>query len=294
MFRTIVVPLDGTPQAAAALPVARAVARATEGELVLVRVASSAEVLSEPERYLRAIAREFQDVRVDCVVRQGKPAREIIAAAAPDTRTSSSWPHMDVLGSNVFSPAAFPSACLPRVPYLFSWSGRVASGSPACGHFWYRLTAPLALPLRLARRSDSRVPAALGWSWSRQSSQFRRGFTAPTTVVRPSILTLSGKTRPSARHRGMSTESPNGSEQLACVPTAVRVQARCVHHPVSGRPGGRGSHHHEHTCAHRPCTEPDRQHRRCAGKNRPAPRAAGASAGWSLRRSACAGLADVG
>ena len=82
MFRTIVVPLDGTPQAAAALPVARAVARATEGELVLVRVASSAEVLSEPERYLRAIAREFQDVRVDCVVRQGKPAREIIAAAA--------------------------------------------------------------------------------------------------------------------------------------------------------------------------------------------------------------------
>ena len=76
------VPLDGSPQAAAALPLARVVARTMEGELVLVRVASSADVPGEPERYLRAIARELPDVRVDCVVRHGRPGREIIAAAS--------------------------------------------------------------------------------------------------------------------------------------------------------------------------------------------------------------------
>lgn len=76
------VPLDGTPQAAAALPVARAVARTGESDLVLVRVASSADRQGEAERYLQGVATELQDVAVDCVVRHGKPGREIVSAAS--------------------------------------------------------------------------------------------------------------------------------------------------------------------------------------------------------------------
>jgi nucleotide-binding universal stress UspA family protein len=81
MFRTIVVPLDGTPQAATALPVARTLARALEGKLVLVRVASSPEFAGEAEQYLRAVAWELGDVCVDCIARHGKPGREILLAA---------------------------------------------------------------------------------------------------------------------------------------------------------------------------------------------------------------------
>jgi nucleotide-binding universal stress UspA family protein len=70
------------PQAAAALPVARAVASTTKGELVLVRVVSAANALGEAERYLRAIVHELQDVHVYYVVQHGKPARESLATAS--------------------------------------------------------------------------------------------------------------------------------------------------------------------------------------------------------------------
>jgi nucleotide-binding universal stress UspA family protein len=53
-----------------------------EGRLILVRVAPSADLVSETERYLRGVARELGDVRVDCITRHGKPGREILAAAS--------------------------------------------------------------------------------------------------------------------------------------------------------------------------------------------------------------------
>lgn len=80
-MRTILIPLDGTPQAATALPVARILARAMDSRLVVVRVAPSADLLGEAERGLWGVARELQDVPVDCIAREGRAAPEILAAA---------------------------------------------------------------------------------------------------------------------------------------------------------------------------------------------------------------------
>jgi nucleotide-binding universal stress UspA family protein len=68
MFKTLVVPLDGTPQSNVALPLARLLARASRGRLVLVRVVDPA-MLGPDERV------EHQRVMV------GSPADRIVASA---------------------------------------------------------------------------------------------------------------------------------------------------------------------------------------------------------------------
>jgi len=57
---TVFVPLDGTPQSAAALPLARALAQACHGQIVLIRVAAAPHECDEAARYLVRIAREFE------------------------------------------------------------------------------------------------------------------------------------------------------------------------------------------------------------------------------------------
>ncbi len=78
MFEHVLVPLDGTPQSAAALPLARTVALATGGTIRLLRViVPQVQGFDEPEpaateRYLTQIAAELASsgVRVETVVRQ--------------------------------------------------------------------------------------------------------------------------------------------------------------------------------------------------------------------------------
>jgi nucleotide-binding universal stress UspA family protein len=78
MFERLLVPLDGTSQSAAALPLARTVALATGGTLRLLRVIEpQVRGVDEPEpaateRYLARIAAELapSGVRVETVVRQ--------------------------------------------------------------------------------------------------------------------------------------------------------------------------------------------------------------------------------
>src|SRR5215216_8090432 len=60
MFDQILVPLDGTPQSAAALPLARALAQACHGQIVLIRVAAAPHECDEAARYLVRIARELE------------------------------------------------------------------------------------------------------------------------------------------------------------------------------------------------------------------------------------------
>lgn len=79
MFRSILVPLDGTSEAEAAIPLARCIAAASDGLVRLVRVAS------EPDsgiaaRYVDGLARDTRNghVHVYGVVRSGDPATEIV------------------------------------------------------------------------------------------------------------------------------------------------------------------------------------------------------------------------
>lgn len=81
MFKKVLVPLDGTSQAAAALPPARTIAHITGGSLVLLRVTDQEDRSGDPERYLRAVATELQDQSVECIVRHGRPAEEIVTVA---------------------------------------------------------------------------------------------------------------------------------------------------------------------------------------------------------------------
>ncbi|HEY3063581.1 MAG TPA: universal stress protein [Chloroflexota bacterium] len=60
MFDQILVPLDGTPQSAAALPLARTLAEACHGQVVLIRVAPSPLDRDEAARHLVRIARELE------------------------------------------------------------------------------------------------------------------------------------------------------------------------------------------------------------------------------------------
>jgi nucleotide-binding universal stress UspA family protein len=91
MFKTIVVPLDGTPQSNVALPLARLLAHASRGRLVLVRVVDPA-ALSPDERVeqqclalkqLKLIAHELHPAGIDAEVRvsTGDAASEILGVA---------------------------------------------------------------------------------------------------------------------------------------------------------------------------------------------------------------------
>jgi nucleotide-binding universal stress UspA family protein len=85
MIRSLLVPLDGSPLAAAAVPLARTIAEATGGSITLLRVplSHSASELAEAANYLEAVAEELRgaNVPVQTVVRPGEPAREILFEA---------------------------------------------------------------------------------------------------------------------------------------------------------------------------------------------------------------------
>jgi len=98
MFRTLVVPLDGSELAERALPYATALADASDGRLVLVRVAIAAppasldgatwvqeqtDAVAEAETYLAEIAGKLRPrVAVDTHVPYGKAALRIVEAIA--------------------------------------------------------------------------------------------------------------------------------------------------------------------------------------------------------------------
>ena len=98
MFRTILVPLDGSPEAERALPLATALARAAAARLVLVRCAWVTGVpgweterrqevaTQEADDYLRPIAGELrlQDVRVDFRAIAAHPGQGILWTLADE------------------------------------------------------------------------------------------------------------------------------------------------------------------------------------------------------------------
>src|SRR5712691_476196 len=79
MFKRILVPLDGTPQSNAALPLARTMARATGGAITLLRVLPESVLPDDgaaaesAKHQLERVGFELEDdgVHVDCVVRAG-------------------------------------------------------------------------------------------------------------------------------------------------------------------------------------------------------------------------------
>jgi nucleotide-binding universal stress UspA family protein len=85
MFRSILVPLDGTPQSAAALPVACAIAQCSGGSLHLLHVVPEADghALTSATLRLQAIINELYGggFSIDVDVRRGETAAEIIGAA---------------------------------------------------------------------------------------------------------------------------------------------------------------------------------------------------------------------
>ena len=84
MFRSLLVPLDGSPESAAALPMARAIASATHGSITLLSVPSPAEAESgQAAIYLAPVADELRqsNFAVEAFVRPGEPAHEIVCLA---------------------------------------------------------------------------------------------------------------------------------------------------------------------------------------------------------------------
>jgi nucleotide-binding universal stress UspA family protein len=80
MFTRIIVPLDGTPQANAALPLALTFAHATAAPITLLRVLPEAESEKEASAALQRIAHELagSEVHVSPLIRHGDPAQEIL------------------------------------------------------------------------------------------------------------------------------------------------------------------------------------------------------------------------
>ncbi len=84
MFRSLLVPLDGSPESAAALPMARAIASATHGSITLMSVLSPAEAESgQAAIHLTRVADELRQANfaVEAIVRPGEPAHEIVCLA---------------------------------------------------------------------------------------------------------------------------------------------------------------------------------------------------------------------
>ncbi len=90
MFKNLLIPLDGTTDAAVALPAARTLARATAGELTLLRVVpprslgADTPALEDARTYLAAIAAELAKggIVAHTVVRQGTSAADEIVRDA--------------------------------------------------------------------------------------------------------------------------------------------------------------------------------------------------------------------
>src|SRR5437763_455492 len=85
MFKTILVPLDGTASAACALPLARTLAQPSQAALVLVRIVPEDDSNGEAEHYLRQVAEELQDTRIRCVVGRGLPADELVSTISEES-----------------------------------------------------------------------------------------------------------------------------------------------------------------------------------------------------------------
>jgi nucleotide-binding universal stress UspA family protein len=86
MFDRTLVPLDGSPQSTAALPLARKLAQASHSQITLIRVVTSAAARDEAASYLSRIASEFQtsDVAVATEVCSGIDVASQILWAARD------------------------------------------------------------------------------------------------------------------------------------------------------------------------------------------------------------------
>jgi len=84
MFSTILVPLDGSPEAAMAVPLACELLAGSEPRLVLVRVEEDPAAVTEAERYLRTTATEHASsvAGIDTQVLRGSPAEQIVRAIA--------------------------------------------------------------------------------------------------------------------------------------------------------------------------------------------------------------------
>src|SRR5215831_14182264 len=83
MFRQILVPLDGTPESNAALPVARTIARATGASVYLLQVLEAAgpeTAADDAAAKLRQVAAELMTggLQAESAVRRGRAADEIL------------------------------------------------------------------------------------------------------------------------------------------------------------------------------------------------------------------------
>ncbi|MBI3967484.1 MAG: universal stress protein [Chloroflexi bacterium] len=84
MFEKILVPLDGTPEAAVALPPVQAIVKLTHGRLTLLRIVppplASGKMLLEAETYLARVAEELASgaTPTSTMVRTGDAAEEIL------------------------------------------------------------------------------------------------------------------------------------------------------------------------------------------------------------------------
>jgi nucleotide-binding universal stress UspA family protein len=90
VFKRILVPLDGTPGASAALPAARTLARATDAAVSLVRVTELTpdadrhrQQMADAQKATSAVSDELMrsGLRVETLIRTGDPAQEICEAA---------------------------------------------------------------------------------------------------------------------------------------------------------------------------------------------------------------------
>jgi nucleotide-binding universal stress UspA family protein len=84
VFAKLLVPLDGTPESAAALPLAHALGKATGAAITLVTVVHGDGPTEPARRYLGAVAAELAAAdshRVETAVRRGEAAFELLAEA---------------------------------------------------------------------------------------------------------------------------------------------------------------------------------------------------------------------
>ena len=132
MFKTLVVPLDGTPQSNVALLLARLLAQASRGRLVLVRVVDPA-ALSPDERVeqqclalkqLKLIAHELHPAGIDAEVRvsTGDAASEILGVAeiehADALIVATHTTGLDRLVDSSTTGTAWPSRCRMKASIL--------------------------------------------------------------------------------------------------------------------------------------------------------------------------------
>ena len=108
MFKKLLVPLDGSTEAAAALPTAQVLARLGDGALTLLRVVHHPGVAAtaEAERYLASVRDEVaaSGLSVSTAVETGVPADAIVAAAVAEgadlivmtTHARTGMPHLRI------------------------------------------------------------------------------------------------------------------------------------------------------------------------------------------------------